>query len=329
MQLINLCKLDAIAGNEKEVKDYLLENTNKDKFELLEDGLGSLIFHKPGKGPKVLFMAHMDEVGFMVKAIRDNGRLILHNVGGVDLSLSNLHKVNVTTESNEKISGVLHTKDKLDSSIAEVDIATDSFSESSDLSIQVGDMVCFAEEAFKSKNGRIFAKALDDRVGCYILLKIMEEIEDQELDLDLYFAFTSSEEVGTRGGKTATNLVQPDYSFAVDVASTKTNVPKNLNTRIIGEGFMIVHYDKTLAPPIHFIRKLRQIAEQNELSYQNNIFAGGGTDAGTSHLVGSGRTSSVLGIPLRECHGPYSLCDMKDVEGLIQMIQCIIKDINN
>lgn len=198
---MDLCQLDAIAGNEYEVRDYLLAHTNKEKFRVIEDGLGSLIFNKVGKGPKVLFMAHMDEVGFIVKSIRENGRLILHNVGGVDLSLSNLHKVNVTTESGEKIPGVLHTKDKLESSIAEVDIATDALAESVALSIQVGDMVCFAEEPFKSKNNRVFAKALDDRVGCYVLLKAMEEIENQELEIDLYFAFTSSEEVGIRGGK--------------------------------------------------------------------------------------------------------------------------------
>lgn len=326
---MDLCQLDAIAGNEYEVRDYLLAHTNKEKFRVIEDGLGSLIFNKVGKGPKVLFMAHMDEVGFIVKSIRENGRLILHNVGGVDLSLSNLHKVNVTTESGEKIPGVLHTKDKLESSIAEVDIATSALAESVALSIQVGDMVCFAGEPFKSKNNRVFAKALDDRVGCYVLLKAMEEIENQELEIDLYFAFTSSEEVGIRGGKTSTSLVQPDYSFAVDVASTKNSIPQSLNTRKIGDGFMIVHYDKTLAPSIQFIRKLRKIADANDLSHQNDIFAGGGTDAGSSHLVGSGRTSAVLGIPLRECHGPYSLCDMKDIESLIKMTQCILKNLKN
>lgn len=92
---------------------------------------------------------------------------------------------------------------------------------------------------------------------------------------------------------------------------------------------MIVHYDKTLAPSIQFIRKLRKIADANDLSHQNDIFAGGGTDAGSSHLVGSGRTSAVLGIPLRECHGPYSLCDMKDIESLIKMTQCILKNLKN
>lgn len=328
MQIEELCSLDAIAGNEQEVKNYILNCKNTEEYDVMRDGLGSLVFNKPSKGPKVLFMAHMDEVGFIVKNIKKTGRLILHKVGGVDLSLSNLHKACVTTENNRKIPGVLHTIDKDKNSIAELDVGVDTMEACEDLGIQIGDMVCFASEPFRTINNRIFAKALDDRIGCYTLLKIMEKIKNEKFDCDIYFAFTSSEEVGTRGGKTVTELVNPDISFAIDVANTKAVVPKELNSRRLGEGFMIINYDKTLAPNIKFIRWMRKISDNNRLLYQNDIMTGGGTDAGSSHIVGSGRIAGALGIPLRECHGPYSLCDMRDVQSMAVMIEEIIKNIN-
>lgn len=324
--LIDLCRIDAIAGNETNIRRHLVDKLSAVADEVLQDGLGSVIFRKQGNGPKVLFMAHMDEVGFIVKGIDGRGSIHIVKIGGV-LDAACHHQIVRITTRNSVISGLLNTAERGGEHQYTVDIGVDTLEEARELGIQVGDMVCFASEPIECNN-RIFAKALDDRIGCYAMMEAMKHLEHVELQCDAYFAFTSSEEVGTRGGKTATHLVNPEVSFSIDVASEKKGLPVELNTRQLGNGFLIINFDKTLSPRRSVIQYLRDTAEQNHLIYQNDMLAGGGTDAGSSHLVGSGRLSAALGIPLRECHGPYSLCDMGDVSQMIQMIEAICKTMN-
>lgn len=322
--LINLCNLSAIASDEKEVRDYILNETKGYADEVLYDGLGSVILHKKGTGPKVLFMAHMDEVGFIIKAVLNNGLVNVVKVGGVLDDACHHQMVQINSET-KTIKGLLSTVNDL----LLVDVGYDSLDAVRDLGIKVGDRVTFDANGFAVSNQRVFAKALDDRVGCYVLIEALKALNTKKLDADLYFAFTSSEEVGTRGGKTTTELIQPDISFAIDVASEKENIRADLNTRKLGSGFMIINYDKTLVPKRSLIRHLRNLAESKALAYQDDMFAGGGTDAGSSHLVGSGRLACALGVPLRQCHGPYSLCDMKDVRGLVTMVEAISTNLNS
>lgn len=329
--LRQLSEADSIASCEDEVRAILLNELRGLSDEILCDGLGSVIFHKKGssKNPlKIMFAAHMDEVGFMVRHISDIGFIELIAVGGVLDKSKDMQLVRITTSSGQKIEGLLNVSRDSDSKVKTmyVDIGVDSAKEVLDLGIAIGDMVCFASEIRKLQEKVYAGKAMDDRSGCYVMIEAMKKLKD-DIENDIYIVGTSSEEVGIRGGKTATYLIDPDIVFALDVANNPELTKNYTNHRLIGKGPMIVHYDKTMAPNKKLLRYVKEKAEKNNISYQCDMFSGGGTDAGNAHLQNSGKLALVLGIPLRYCHGSYSFVHSDDLENLTRLVTLLAKEL--
>ena len=322
--LMKLSNADAIASCENEVRDILYQELYKYSDEVFCDQLGSLIFHKKGKGSnplKIMFCAHMDEVGFMVRHISDIGFIYLISVGGVLDKSKEMQMVTITTATGKKINGLLNVTKDSDGHVKDqyVDIGVDSSEEVRQQGIEIGNMVCFDSTARQIQEKVFAGKAMDDRSGCYVLAEVLKKMS-QDVNNDLYFAMTSSEEVGTRGGKTATYMVDPDIVFAVDVANNPELVKNYTNHRLLGKGPMIVHYDKTMSPNLKLLRYVKNIADQNGIIYQCDMFSGGGTDAAQAHLIGAGKLALVLGIPLRYCHSCYSFVHSDDLENLIELV---------
>ncbi|MGL5417764.1 MAG: aminopeptidase [Clostridium sp.] len=324
--LKRLCDANGIASNEGEIRNLLSSET---KADISFDGLGSMILHHKGNGPKIMLCAHMDEVGFMVRNVSDIGILEVIPIGGVKDSSKSFQKVTITTEDGKKLKGLMNCSYDSNSKVKDiyVDMGVSNREEIEKLGIQIGDMITFSSESEMLNENVLMAKALDDRVGCYILKEIDRRLKDVIHENDLYLSFTSSEEVGTRGGKCTTDIVKPDLLIAVDVACAEDLVRGYKNTRQIGKGPMIVHYDKTMIPNKKLLKYIKNIAKENGIDYQCDMFGGGGTD-GAAHIVDGGRLSVVLGIPLRYCHGSYSMTDLRDVDNLIDLIINIIKSLN-
>ena len=236
-----------------------------------------------------------------------------------------MQMVRITTQDGKKVEGLLNVTKDSNGNVKEmyVDIGVDSADEVKALGIDVGDMVCFASEARQIQDKVIAGKAMDDRTGCYVMIEAMKRIHG-DVENDIYFVGTSSEEVGVRGGKTATHLIDPDIVFALDVANNPELVKNYTNHRLIGKGPMIVHYDKTLSPNKKLIKYVKELASKHGIPYQSDMFGGGGTDAGNAHLEKGGRLALVLGIPLRYCHGSYSFVHSDDLESLTQLVNCLI-----
>lgn len=325
--LKRLCDADGIASNEQEIRDILIENING---EVSFDGIGSMIVNHKGNGSKLMFYAHMDEVGFMIRNISDIGMLHLMPVGGVKDLAKSFQKVTITKSDGSKIKGLMNCSYDDNHKVKDiyVDIGLKSTKEVIDSGVSIGDMVCFASRSEMLNKNVLMAKALDDRVGCYILKEVDKRLKDIKHDSDVFLSFTSSEEVGTRGGKCTTDIVNPDVVFAIDVACAPDLVRSYTNQRQISKGCMIVHYDKTMIPNRKFLRYIKNVATENNIDFQCDMFSGGGTDAANAHLVNGGKLAIVLGIPLRYCHGSYSMTDLRDVEGLIELIIHIIKSLN-
>lgn len=324
--LKRLCDADGIASNEDEIRNILIENT---KADVSFDGLGSMIFHHKGEGPKLMLCAHMDEVGFMVRHISEIGMLYVIPIGGVKDSAKSFQKVTVTKSNGEKIKGLMNCSYDSNHKVKDiyVDIGLHSRKEVVEAEINIGDMVCFASESEMINENVLMAKALDDRVGCYILKEIDKRINSMFHENDLYLSFTSSEEVGVRGGKCTTDIIDPDVIIAVDVACAPDLVRNYTNQRQISKGCMVVHYDKTMIPNKKFLKYVKDLAMEKGIEYQCDMFSGGGTD-GAAHIVNGGKLSIVLGIPLRYCHGSYSMTDLRDIKGLIELIINIIRTLN-
>lgn len=325
--LKDLCNADAIASNEQEIRDILIKDING---QVTFDGIGSMIVNHKGIGPKLMFCAHMDEVGFMVRNISDMGMLHLMRIGGVKDSAKSFQPVTITKIDGSKIRGLMNCSYDANNKVKDiyVDIGLSSMQEVINAGVNVGDMVCFASKSEMLNENVLMAKALDDRVGCYILKEVDRRLRNITHDNDVYLSFTSSEEVGTRGGKCSADIINPDVIFAVDVACAPDLARNYTNQRQMSKGFMLVHYDKTMIPNKKMINFVKNIAMGNDIDFQCDMFSGGGTDAANSHLINGGKLAVVLGIPLRYCHGSYSMTDLRDVDGLIDLIINIIKSFN-
>lgn len=329
-----LSNTDAVASNEDEVRDVLFAELNQDCDEIMYDNLGSMIFHQQSANPdglKLMFAAHMDEVGFLVRHISDIGFVYVIALGGVlDIS-KQMQKVRITTQDGLKIYGLLNVTKDDKGNVKEmyVDIGCDTSKEVADKGIEIGDMVCFASEFMRLNDSKVYAgKAMDDRVGCYVIAEALKQLTSGDHSSDLYMCATSSEEVGIRGGKTTTYQINPDIVIAIDVANNPELKKDFTNHRQIGKGCMIVHYDKTMAPNPKLVRYVKAIAQKHNIPYQSDMFSGGGTDAGNAHLSRNGKLALVIGVPLRYCHGSYSYVHEDDLNSAIELVVELVKKIS-
>lgn len=324
--LEKLSNLDAVASNEDEVRIFLKKELENYADEILYDNLGSIIF-KIGNNDKskIMLDAHIDEVGFIVKNILDNGKILLKELGNVSIHSMNNVRARLTASNKKKIYGVI--AGGLDD--LHFDIGINNLEEIRKMGIKIGDMVCF-DTQFRKYNSLnvVEGKALDNRVGCYILSKILKNLKGKKLKSSIYFAFTSSEEVGLRGGKTSASLINPNVAFVIDVVSTKNIYDNsNYNTRKNGEGFLIEVYDKTFIPSKKMVELVESVAIKEKIKYQLDTMNGGGTNAGEIHKLGVGIPCLVTGVALRYCHGPHSIVNMEDVEGLIKVYTKLLQNI--
>lgn len=323
--LKRLSNADAIAGREKEVRT-LLRNEMKDySDEIRYDHLGSICFKSSGteENPvKIMFSAHMDEVGFFVRHISDNGFIYLIAVGGVLDKSKEMQKVRVTTESGKKIPGILNVT-KVDGKVKDmyVDVGCETGQEILDLGVQIGDMVTFASESYEMAQPKVICgKAMDDRTGCYVISNAIKKIHEIKHKSEVWMVASGSEEVGTRGGKTTTELIDADIVVAVDVANNPELVKNFTNHRLLSKGCMILHYDKTMVPNEKFLRYVKKLAKEHNVLFQEDMFSGGGTDCANAHLVNTGKIALVIGIPLRYCHAAWSLVHEDDLNNAISLV---------
>ena len=226
--LKELCLLDGTSGREEKVREYIISKI-KDKCEYKIDPMGNILADVKGKNPaknKVMLSAHMDEVGFIVTYICDNGFLKFNSVGGVDSKVVNGRFVTV---GENRISGVIASKalhlceGDEEHKVSElsklyIDIGASSKEEAEKL-VEIGDAVYFKSDFVEFGSSKIKAKAIDDRFGCAIMLKMIEETPE----FDTTFAFLVQEEVGLRGAGPAAFTVDPDYAIVLE-ATTASDI---------------------------------------------------------------------------------------------------------
>lgn len=331
--LVCLSNADAVASKEDEVRNILWNECKPFASKVDFDGLGSILFHKNSEVQdplKVMFTGHMDEVGFLVRHISEIGMLYLIRVGGViDKSLE-MQKVRITTANGTKVYGLMNAVKDETGSVKEiyVDIGASSKEDVKAMGVEIGNMVTFDSNCHSIAQDSILAgKAMDDRTGCYVIAESLKQLHHQKCEAELIFSATSSEEVGIRGAKTAVTLVDPDIVFAIDVANHPELVRDYTNHRQIGKGVMIVCYDKTLAPNEKLLKFVKKNADKEEIPYQLDMFSGGGTDAGSAHLIGRGKLAMVIGIPLRYCHGSVSYVHKSDLDAAVKLVCALSKQL--
>ncbi|MBM7644868.1 putative aminopeptidase FrvX [Scopulibacillus daqui] len=319
-----LTELRGTSGFEHEVRQFMKQELKKYSDELLQDRLGSVFGVKKGKenDPKVMVAGHMDEVGFMITQITDNGMLRFQTLGGWWSQVLLSQRVQILTDKGTVI-GVISSipphlledeqkKKPMDVKNMLIDIGADDKEDALKLGIKPGQAavpICpFTPMANKKK---ILAKAWDNRYGCGLAIELLKELKDESLPNTLYSGATVQEEVGLRGAKTASNMIKPDIFFAVDASPANDMSGDKQAFGKLGEGTLLRIFDRTMITHRGMRDFVLDTAETHRIPYQYFI-SQGGTDAGQVHTNLEGVPSAVVGICSRYVHTSASMIHIDD-----------------
>lgn len=307
--LAKLTQCFSPSGREDKIRRLIAEQVEEYVTDVYTDPMGNLICRKKGNGKRLMLAAHMDEIGFMVTHIDDCGFLRFTNVGGI--SPANCVNRGVVFENGT--AGVIsYEKSVKDLTLDKmyIDIGADC-RRAAEERVQIGDMaVCSGE--YTPMGGCAAAKSMDDRAGCYALIRAIQTA--QSCPNDLYAVFTVQEELGLRGAKTAAYNVEPDMGIAIDVSMVGDTPESAKHSLSLGKGPGIKIKDASFI--IH--PKAREFmlkgAREAQIPYQLEAAQRGGTDAGAIHLSGGGVPSGTISIPTRYIHSPREVVSLADVE---------------
>lgn len=334
--MINMVKelsaLHGVSGNESAVRRYLIEKLNQSPVEktLTTDRLGNLIVYLKGRQSgknRVMFAAHMDEVGGMVSGITEDGYLRFVTVGGVNPAVLFARRVWINGHIGVIGGKAVHQcsseeKEKLpEISQMVIDIGADTAEQARTIAA-VGDEIVFCGDYTPLGSNRFKSKALDDRAGCAMLLSLAMK----QPEYDIVIAFTVQEEVGLRGATTAAFAVQPDIAVVVDAttAADTAGVPTAKQVCRVGNGAVVSFMDRATLydkPLFDFI--LTSAKEQGILA-QPKTMASGGNDAGAIQTTGAGVRVAAISLPCRYLHSPSCVLSETDINETTALLQYLM-----
>ena len=321
--LKQMCAIPAVSGREGRLSAWLKEKIEGSVDSVRVDTLGNLIAHKKGRvgENKIMLCAHMDEIGFLVNFIEDNGLIRIAPLGGVSLSAYAYSKV----VSENGVNGIILPEadvkpSELKSDKMYIDIGAKDRKEA-ERRVRLGDFFVGAGEIYKLCGKRVAGRPLDDRVGCLVLLELAERLKDAELDSDIYFVFSVQEEVGCRGSRTATYGIQPTEALCFDVTLTGDVPGAKAMACKLGGGTAIKIKDSSVICHPETVRRLTDIAKAEGIAHQSEILIAGGTDTSSMQLTAGGAMAGALSIPTRNIHTCVETCDMGDVEATVALAE--------
>lgn len=317
--LKDLCLLNGTSGREEAVRNYIIEKI-KDKCEYSVDALGSVIAFKKGrKAPdkKVLVAAHTDEVGFIITDITDDGYLRFAPVGGIDAAVVLGRRVDING-----IKGVVGAKavhllsddekknepafDKFAIDIGAADKAE------AEKAVSLGDCAYFASDYCEFGDGFIKSKALDDRIGCMLMIELI----NSDLEYDTYFCFNVQEEVGLRGSGCSAYAVKPDVAVILEstTAADIDGVTGGDKCCVLGKGPVVSFMDGRTIYDKQIFDLAFEVAKENIIKIQTKTKIAGGNDAGAIQKSGAGCRVAAVSLPCRYIHSGSSVVKIGDIE---------------
>ena len=326
--LEKLCTLDGASGDEKTVRDFIISEI-KDFCEYKIDALGNIIAFKKGEKEslnKLMIDAHMDEVGLIITSITESGMLKFKTVGGIETPALMTRRVTL----NANIKGVIGGKPihlmkdaerkKLpDKDSLYIDIGAETKQEAEKY-ITVGDFAVIDGEYIRIGN-KILSKALDDRIGCAALIKLIKE----EKEYSFYATFTVQEELGCRGAKTATFGVNPQFAIALE-ATTAADIADVSEENAVckqGNGPAVSFMDRATL----YDKKLYNTALESPVKCQPKMAVAGGNNASAIHLSREGVRTLAVSVPTRYIHSCSSVADIEDIKNTYELCRYMIKKI--
>lgn len=337
-RLYDLTMLDAIPSQEKEVRDYMTKALEK-IAEVSYDNLGSIIAKQGSKGPKVMVAGHMDEVGFIITTITDEGYIKFTPAGGWWSQVMLAQTFQITLSQGQKILGTIgakaphiltdeERKKPVDMKDMFLDIGVASKEEALKLGVKPGQMMTPYIQTVALANPKyLLGKAFDNRVGCAAVIDVLEHYTNQPLNVELFGVGTVQEEVGLRGAQTSAYAISPDIGIAVDT-TISYDFPGGSKETELGKGPAIMIRDSSMIGHKELRDFVLKIADKEKIPVQLTSLLRGGTDGGQMHLSKTGAPTIALCLPVRYLHTHTSLIHQDDYDNLVKLIIAIVDALN-
>ncbi len=344
-EIITFSNLNGTSGFEHNVRAYLIEILSKfTELKIEQDNLGSLLILKEGtlgkKGKTISFMAHMDEVGFILTNIDDDGFGYFNPIGGWWSHVLLGQKIKLLTNKKEEIIAVVAAKPKNEDTLRQgkvldldelyLDFGAKNKKEILNWGVEIGNQIVpYQKTAITSSDGnRIIGKALDDRVSLVACLHILERLSKIEHKNNILIVASVQEEVGLRGARTSTYKNTPDIAIAIDVTFSN-DTPDVIKDDIrLGKGISLLLKDRRSVANPRLFNFVRNTAINKEIAYSVDAFRGG-TDTGNIQIVKEGVPAMSIAIPLRYMHSHNSIIDLADVEATIDLGVQVVLDLDD
>ncbi len=320
--LKELTQLWGVSGYEKRVREYILGEIEGYADEITTDPIGNLIVLKKGIGKtnkkKIMYAAHMDEIGFMVKKIEADGRLRVCNMGWNWTGSA----YNARVVFRNGLTGVVGCEGDIEDAKNKagklyIDIGAKS-KEDALKYVNIGDVCGYYGEYLPLLNDRVCAKTLDDRIGIYQLIEALKE--NREPYNDVYYVFCVQEELGCRGSKPAAERIQPDIGIAVDITPAH-DYPCDLEgANEVDGGIGIKICDPSVVCDEDVVDAMIQCCEQQQINYQREVIDQGGTDASSMNTSHFGVRAGGIVVTVRYPHSQSAVASMADIEGGVDLI---------
>lgn len=336
MHLAELSKARGVSGDESAVRDLILNAIKDHVSELNVDSLGSITAIKRGTGAtpvRVMVDAHMDEVGFMVMGFDNDGMIRFAPVGSVDDRLLPALRVKVGKKAHNGVILWTPIHQNRDQNVKaykdlRIDIGATS-KQSAEGMVGIGERITFDSEFLEI--GRVLrGKAFDDRVGCALLIDLLQ---GEPVACDILASFTVQEEIGLRGAKVSARRLKPDVAIALE-GTTAHDVPlgnadpDDTTTRnqgcALGGGAVLTVMDRSIIPNPRLLAFIRQTADSNGIPHQLKTVLGGGTNAGAIHLTEAGIPSAVVSVPCRYIHSPSAMLHRDDYDHTLALLRAVL-----
>ena len=313
--LKRLMLASGVSGREDKIRQAIIKEVEPYADEITTDNVGNLIVRKKGEGKKIMFCAHMDEIGFFASYIDESGYIKVSGIGGINpvscafsevVSENGVYGVIVPESSKEM--------PKLDNMYIDIGAKNKKQAEKS---VKIGDYFVCVPKMRKLLGTKYVGRPFDDRVGCAILVEAIKQIK--EAKNDLYFVFSTQEEVGGRGSKPVSYSIMPDIGIALDVTGTGDKPGASPMAVKLGGGCTIKIKDAGVICSPTLVNKMREIADENKIKYQNEVLLYGGTDASSIQVAGTGAYVSAISIPSAFIHSGVEMIDMADVKEAVKL----------
>lgn len=335
--LADICQTPGAPGFEQKVRELVIKELENYVDEIQVDNMGNVYAIKKGKADKrVMVGAHMDEIGFIVTHIDDNGFIRFHTLGGFDPKTLTAQRVLI--HGKKDVVGVMASKpihvmtDEERNRVAKIkDYFIDTGLTADEVKelIKIGDPITREREYIEMGNC-VNSKSLDNRLAVFILIETLKNLKNKEVPYDIYGVFTVQEEVGIRGANVSALKINPDFGFGLDttIAFDLPGAAAHEMITKLGEGTAIKIMDASTICDYRMVDYMKKTADKYKIKWQPEILTAGGTDtAGIQRMTQGGSIAGAVSIPTRHLHQVIEMAHKADINGSIDLLTACLTDL--